>query len=889
MKRSITFGGLTTHTTDHEAHEGDCCASVNLIHEHEALLPLSIALDPIATLSPSNRLVGTHQGDGYCHLLLEEPVSDGWTYHWMDEHDGQPHLLTHCTCQIRAFTSTGALLTLVCEDGLRYALWEESQQTYTLFNRDDLLYDLHLTQDNQTACILTQDVSETTIQRLDAQEADAATLTKSFDQALSHRAALLGGGVHQQVVLGVAALRLHDGSHVLVSNLFALLPSDITDTITVDRENRILRTTAYLHRHFLTVTPRHPQQMPSSLIEGVDIFLSPPCPFLDTSRVAYYEKDESEHTISITLAHKGVNEVLQEVASMTFHKTMTISRHLWGTPILVPTTATSAEAIDLRQLHQLDQTAHDACSHQGRVTLWQTATLLHHPLEIGIRYRFAQRMAGEYIDTLLSPDGSADLVVHAITDDDEVKEVWWHASVPYPLPGMMMHCGTHVRETDWHLRLTDGDGYRYYTLRRHLQQLGDKDMMACAYSATGQVHHTSRPAVLSLLFQQVRHLDTDYDTTQPTEQYAIWQEETAADYERHASQVSKTWTIARDTTRLSSSRLSNPLVFPRESAVSLGDGKVLLLTGNTRRTADGLYGDGQYYAFTDRGLWLLRMSGGRWHAQQAVTRLGISHPRQVTCTADGVAFISERGVMLVKGSTATCLSDAIAGEAISFATLPHAADIVATEGGLPPTVIAYPDWKKDFLKKATIEYDSANDRLWFHVSSDDGAPSLEDHSSGDDNTLSPWPHILVYSLQSGAWCTLSATLSATMRAGQTVWGVTDTPQGREIGKIRFARGCRMPVVLCSRPLDFGQCGAKRVERLIVRGLFHDKGTDGSHIGVALYGSNDLHHWWLLQTSSSQYLRLYKGTPFRWWRVAAVGQLHTGESIEGAHVCFRNKK
>ena len=78
---------------------------------------------------------------------------------------------------------------------------------------------------------------------------------------------------------------------------------------------------------------------------------------------------------------------------------------------------------------------------------------------------------------------------------------------------------------------------------------------------------------------------------------------------------------------------------------------------------------------------------------------------------------------------------------------------------------------------------------------------------------------------------------------------------------------------------------KTLRRVLIRGLFHDRGTEGSHVGMAVYGSNDLYHWRLLATSKAQYFHGTTGTPMKWFRVVAIGSLLPGESIEGVSMVF----
>ena len=171
-----------------------------------------------------------------------------------------------------------------------------------------------------------------------------------------------------------------------------------------------------------------------------------------------------------------------------------------------------------------------------------------------------------------------------------------------------------------------------------------------------------------------------------------------------------------------------------------------------------------------------------------------------------------------------------------------------------------------------MAYDAANDRLWLFWPTE------------NQPIATRWPGALVCSLRSGAWGTAMARLSSVVSDGGEVFAtLTDNGQTKAV-RVNLCPTGRLPVLLCTRPLSLGQRHLhKSVERLLVRGLFEHRGAAGSHLGVALYGSNDLFHWHLISSSANQYLCCRRGTPYRWFRITAIGQLLPGESIEGVTV------
>lgn len=77
---------------------------------------------------------------------------------------------------------------------------------------------------------------------------------------------------------------------------------------------------------------------------------------------------------------------------------------------------------------------------------------------------------------------------------------------------------------------------------------------------------------------------------------------------------------------------------------------------------------------------------------------------------------------------------------------------------------------------------------------------------------------------------------------------------------------------------------KTIDTIIQRGNFV-KG----HVQSALYGSRDLVNWHLVWSSKDHYLRGFRGTPYKYFRIACVTSLAKGESIYGASIQFNPRQ
>ena len=811
MKKHITFQTLSLSPSDNESEEGHCALLVNLMPEDGTLHPILPTREEVAEIPSESRLVATHHPNGHIHLILETARDDGtFDYHWQEttsigETPSPHHPMVIATgiSHANAFAALGDTLCIALDDDTLLAMWKESEGSYITLGHSDLLYDITLTQDSQVRLHTTLPITPALANHLDHAGAvltntpslpsqvfgdwpcsgdrhitGATMVAAQMECALDQQLAQLGVGAMKHVCFGIAALRLPGGRHLMFSNIFALLPAGLPTTIEADREHDILSMEAWCHRHTITITMRSPHALSSGIVEGVDIFLTRPLRFLDMRQPSDITTDGAGHTTRLTFTHLGRRATLQTLDNAPFHHSMTIHPEETDTPLVVQNIDTGSTPIDLTNLHRNAMGAQWAIAHNNRLTLAATRPMLHSPLEIGIRYRYhtldtATRQAleaDEAEDALSSelvagirPDiadlaegTTATLVVRGITTDPVSREVWWQSEVQYPLPGMMMHPGDHLKELEYHLRLTEGGQTRCYTTRHPLETLTKKGMSVAIFTDSGLAHGTHRPCFLSLLLQQTRNLAYDPSLHAYEESQASWEEETTEDFERHLSKVRDKWPLSMESTLLRTSEQGTPLLQASQATACIGHGTLQGIVTNTRRSADGLYGDGQFYAFTDSGVWLLRFSNGRWNAQQSVTRASMRHPGQMVATSDAVAFISLRGLMLLKGTTCTCISDPLRGQPPSLGQLPHYGEILATEPTLGILPDPLPGWVGAFLDDARLAYDAVNDRLWLFTNHD--------------------TPMLAYSLRSGAWTMATHSPHDILQDGNDAWW-TDLREG----------------------------------------------------------------------------------------------------------------
>ena len=88
-------------------------------------------------------------------------------------------------------------------------------------------------------------------------------------------------------------------------------------------------------------------------------------------------------------------------------------------------------------------------------------------------------------------------------------------------------------------------------------------------------------------------------------------------------------------------------------------------------------------------------------------------------------------------------------------------------------------------------------------------------------------------------------------------------------------------LIVTRPLKLDNADIlKTVDTVIQRGVFRR-----GHVSTALFGSRDLFNWVLVFSSKDHYLRGFRGTPYKYFRIVMICSLDKGESIFGCGIQY----
>lgn len=311
--------------------------------------------------------------------------------------------------------------------------------------------------------------------------------------------------------------------------------------------------------------------------------------------------------------------------------------------------------------------------------------------------------------------------------------------------------------------------------------------------------------------------------------------------------------------KIYTSQVNNPFFFPTTGINTIGTGKILGICAAVKALSQGQFGQFPLYAFSTDGVWALEVSStGGYSAKQPVTREVCINSESITQMDSAVIFATNRGIMLLSGSKAMCISDSINNPTpLSMPSLPkidYAKEIYVSErqnmqSKLQDSLDIIPF--VEYLSSCHMLFDYTHQRIIVY------------------NTQQSYAY--VYSLKTQQWGMMLSNISATVNSYPE-----SLAMDADANLVNFSasEATKSAILLITRAFKLDDPNVlKTIDTLIVRGTFQR-----GHIKTILYGSENLFNWHLVFDSSDQYLRGFRGTPYRFFRLVIVGYLENGESI-----------
>lgn len=311
--------------------------------------------------------------------------------------------------------------------------------------------------------------------------------------------------------------------------------------------------------------------------------------------------------------------------------------------------------------------------------------------------------------------------------------------------------------------------------------------------------------------------------------------------------------------RAYTSEINNPFYFPTLNRISVGLGTVQAFSTAARALSQGQFGQFPLYAFTTDGIWALQVSDtGTYIARQPITRDVCKNARSITQIDSAVLFVADRGIMLLSGSETTCISDSInADYPFNVLDLPHIEILYSKLGHSDDTCLPLQPFSK-FINGCRMIYDYAHQRIIIYNEC--------------------FSYAYLFSLKEKQWGMTYSEIRSNFNSYPDALALTSDGKLVNFSK---SNDTPLPALLVTRPLKLDGANIhKTIDNIIQRGNFR-KG----HVQSVLYGSRDLVNWHLVWSSKDHYLRGFRGTPYKYFRIALLCNLSSDESIFGASIQF----
>ncbi len=298
--------------------------------------------------------------------------------------------------------------------------------------------------------------------------------------------------------------------------------------------------------------------------------------------------------------------------------------------------------------------------------------------------------------------------------------------------------------------------------------------------------------------------------------------------------------IEEASNKLLVSELNNPFVYPLSRMFTF-QGRVKKTAVATTALSQGQFGQFPLYVFTEDGIWAMETGpDGSFISSKPLSRDVCVNPSSITSIDDSVVFVTDKGLMMLQGSTIVNLSPYMSGRHYTMEETAKA--IISAQNGFGQYIEVLSDATPfmAFMKKASIAYDYAGQRL-ICIAPDE-------------------KYQYVYKLDTQTWHKLAHDmhLQAPINSyPQCLVLTTEDGYSRIYDFSTLLDVAELPPtikgVIATRPFDLGESDVfKTIKDVRVRGQF-PKGA----VKFILLGSNDGIHFSVINTLRGKSWKLFR--------------------------------
>ena len=850
-RQEVILKGLTHSPSDYDCQDGELATCLNLINEDGALHPIhqpvvaeqNITLDEGDTIELVHKV--THDEAIHSHYIIRK--SDD-TWYWMEKGgDGTKNTIDLNGFHVNAVTAVGNIVNFVGEISIKYLYWIDDN--YQLFDRDNFNYGIkidfkesdyysgsaEISLGDEFWDYVTYESSSSGRKITGMNVNQVSKVFNMFDAVINKTLSDKGKQWQKYFVFGVAAIRLYDGTYYSISNIFKLDWNSATlASVSVDPYNKRFWSIGPAIATYTISANIDNLDKISNLIQGIDIFLSKAESFVNLeSAAAKYVVPESNDIDQgdMFFTMMSGKEAANAIDSLSFYHSLFISKDEFGKELQLKRVEGTEESLPLANLYRSDLGGKCAITYNNR-------------LHVGN----------------VKEGYNADLISNITPNRANVEELKTEGIVRVKASNKEFWC-----------KVDDLGARLYYFVCVPILNVSEitfylKTGTSLFEKSTVNLHSSETTAFSFYVAGEGK---------ENVPQFALpWEKSSEEEWNNIVSKYEnyKTNTNALPySSVVKVSEAENPLIFPAKNSVQVGSSTINALTANTRPISEGQFGDAPIYAFTDEGVWVLMLGEeGTYIARQPANRDICSNPKGILQIDDAVLFPTERGIMMQRGRESECINDVLDDYPFDFLSIySHSTkdktypNKLLALGNIPESDVKYVRFRK-YLEEAGMIYDYYDSRII---------------------VFNPnYTYAYVYSLKSNMWGTMHNVFYKRVNIYPESYA-TDK-EGKILDVYVKEPTENVPFFLCSRPLTLGQDAYKTMFDCITRGYFSS--IQAGKCGMVLFGSNDLVNWYYVDSSVNMYLRNLVGSPYKYFRLALMGNLAPKESISALSTEFQSR-
>lgn len=323
------------------------------------------------------------------------------------------------------------------------------------------------------------------------------------------------------------------------------------------------------------------------------------------------------------------------------------------------------------------------------------------------------------------------------------------------------------------------------------------------------------------------------------------------------------------------SDVNNPFVFKDGNSAQCGEGTVLSLASNSRAVSQGQFGQYPLYAFCTDGVYAIGVgTDGTLQNCSPFSYDILSDANSVSNMESSVVFVTKQGIISLGGEGRQLLLPADPTATYNYDTC---------KGNHQAT----------FMQKAftnVLHLDAVPQMVDLYTYLTTGARIAYDYPHGRLIVYNQ-KHNYSYVMEaaSGMWSIMTQGFHSNLNVYEECLMVKEVSTAEDHTQYKVYNYSSDKVVeaqkayLITRPFKLGYPDVhKTLHSLIQRGVFCSK----DDVKQALYGSNDLYNWVPVWSSSNIYLRGFRGTGYKYYRLMLfLPEFKQNETLQGTTITF----